>query len=83
MRARSLKAPTLKQIKNIAIKENLILSRKSSLFEHVENLEKDLNTDLAQKIMERSKPIADKFEEISRKEQVYISKRSDDIEKKY
>ena len=69
----------LKQIENLALKENLFSSKKSLLYDEIEGL--DLKTDLAQNIMESSKAMAEKFEKLSRKEQVFLTKRRNEISK--
>jgi len=63
----------LKQIENIALKENIFSSKKSLLYEEMENL--NLEKDLAKDIVNRSEALYEKFERIARKEQLYLTKR--------
>jgi len=64
----------LRQIDNIALKENIITAKQSMIYEQVARIEKDLKTDLVNEIKERSRSLADKFENISRRELINLAK---------
>jgi FixJ family two-component response regulator len=65
----------LKQIENIALKEKMILTKRWLFYLQLEKLEKDLQNDLANDIKQRTRSIADKFENISRREIVGLTTR--------
>lgn len=69
----------LKQIENIALKEKIFSSKKSLLFEEMENL--NLELDLAKDIMNKSEALSEKFERIARKEQINLTKRRNRLPK--
>ena len=61
----------LKQIENIALKEKIFSSKKSLLFEEIENL--NLELDLAKDIMNKSEVLSEKFERIALDDGLYRS----------
>ena len=65
----------LRQITNMVLKENILSLKKSLLFEQIEKLDEKLEKDYAEEIEERCKPLIEKFESISRKEQFFLGKR--------
>lgn len=74
LQERGITNQPLKQLTNIALKENFISAKRCLFYKELEKLEEDLNTDMAQQMKKRSKPLAQKFDNISRKEIIGMTK---------
>jgi len=81
LQERGITQQPLKQIENIAIKENVILAKRSLFYEQIEKLEKKLEIDFAQEVKERTKPLGEKFVSVSKKELINLTKGRNDNSK--
>ena len=77
LQARGIIQNSLRQIENMALKENIILAKKCLLFEPLEKLERHSKIDYAQEIKDKCKPLIEKFEGISKRERFLIGHRRD------
>jgi CheY-like chemotaxis protein len=81
LQSRGIIMEPLMPIENMALKDRLISARPSLLAQQLEALDKNLEVDFTQNILDRSKAIGDHLESISRNERMHIGKRRDSLSK--
>ncbi len=67
----------LRQIENVALKENILLAKKDLIFDEIEILDKKIEKDYAQEIKEKCKPLIEKFESITKRERFLMNQYRD------
>lgn len=81
LQSRGIIMEPLRPIENMALKNNIIHTRRSLLYKQLIAIDKNLKIDLTERIINNSKDLNKKFENISRQERVHLGKRTDSISK--
>ncbi len=74
LQERGITQQPLRPMDNLALKENIITAKRCLYSIQLDKLEKNLNIDMARQMKVRSRPLGEKFDSISRKELVGITK---------